>query len=95
MVYWLLERQIHYKYVNNIQREGPAVLDAISKYDYQWIALTFVSVDDEDAAFARIVGGVCDVIKEQLWTVVVYWSLERKIYCTSVKNIQREGPAVR
>ena len=29
----------------------------------QLIVFTFVLVDDEDATLARIVGGVCDVIK--------------------------------
>ena len=31
VVYRLLERQIYCKYVNNQQREGPAVHDAINK----------------------------------------------------------------
>ena len=51
-------------------------------------------VDDEDATFARIVGKICDEIKQQPWIVVVYWSLERQIYCKYVNHQQREGPAV-
>ena len=33
-------------------------------YEYQCIALTFVYVDHEDATFARMVAGVCDIIKQ-------------------------------
>ena len=52
-------------------------------------------VDDEDAMFACIVGGVCDTIKQQPWIVAVYWLLERQMYCKYLNNRQREGPAVR
>ena len=45
-----------------------------------------MSVDDEDTTFARIVGGVCNVIKKQPRIVAVYWSLERKMYCKYVNN---------
>ena len=31
VVYWSLEQQMYCKYVNNQQREGPAVLDEIIK----------------------------------------------------------------
>ena len=51
-------------------------------------------VDDKDAMFARIVGVICDVIKQQLWIVVVYWSLERQMYCKYVNNRQSERTAV-
>ena len=51
-------------------------------------------VDVKYSAFARIVGRICDEIKQQPWIVVVYWSLERQIYCRYVNNQQREGPAV-
>ena len=51
-------------------------------------------VHDEDATFARIVGRICDEIKQQPLIVVVYQSLERKMYCKYVNNQQREGPAV-
>ena len=53
-----------------------------------------VSVEDEDATFTHIVGGVCDVIKQQPWIVMGYCLLERQIYCKYVNNKQREGTAV-
>ena len=53
-----------------------------------------MSVDEENATFACIVGGICDVIKQQPWIVVVYWSLERQMYCKYVNNRQHEGPEV-
>ena len=53
-----------------------------------------MSVDDEDATFARIVGGVFYVIKQQPLIVVVYRLLERQMYCKYVNNQQPEGPAV-
>ena len=51
-------------------------------------------VDYEDATFVCIIGGICDVIKQQPWIVVVYRSLERQMYCKYVKNQQRERTAV-
>ena len=51
-------------------------------------------VDDEDATFARIVGRICDEIKQQPWIVVVYQTLERQIYCKYLNNQQREGPEI-
>ena len=53
-----------------------------------------MSVDDDDATSARIVGGLCDIIKQQPWIVAVYCPLERQMYCKYVNNRQREGPAV-
>ena len=51
-------------------------------------------VDDEDATFTRIVGRICEKIKQQPLIVVVYWSLERQMYCKYVNNQQLDGPAV-
>ena len=51
-------------------------------------------VDDEDSTFSRIVGRICDEIKQKPLIVVVYWSLERQMYCKYVNNRQREGPSV-
>ena len=51
-------------------------------------------VDDKDVTFARIVGRICDEIKQQPLIVVVYWSLERQMYCKYVNNRQRDGTAV-
>ena len=51
-------------------------------------------LDDKYATLAHIIGRICDEIKQQPWKVVVYRSLERKMYCKYVNNQQREGPAV-
>ena len=51
-------------------------------------------VDDEDTTFACIIGGVCDVIKQQPWIVVDYRFVERHMYWKYVNNQQCEGPAV-
>ena len=51
-------------------------------------------VDYEDAMFVFIIGGICDVIKQQPWIVVVYRSLERQMYCKYVNNKQSERTAV-
>ena len=67
---------------------------AMSSMIIKKIALTYVLVDDKDATFARIVGRICDEIKQQPWIVVVYWLLERQIYCKYVNNQQLESPAV-
>ena len=51
-------------------------------------------VDDEDSTFARNVGRIGDKIKQQPWIVVVYWSLERQMYCKYENNRQCEGTTV-
>ena len=53
-----------------------------------------MSVDEENATFACIVGGICDVIKQQPLIVVVYRSLERQMYCKCVNNRQYYGTVV-
>ena len=47
-VYWSLERQMYCKYVNNQQREGPAVLDSINK-----IAVVLLSMNPTYLFFCR------------------------------------------
>ena len=59
------------------------------------ISRTFVSVDDEDKMFSRVVSRVCDVIKQQPLIVAVYRSLERQMYFKYVNNRQSEGPEKR
>ena len=52
-------------------------------------------VDHEDAIFARIVGKICDKIKQQPCKVSVYWSLEQQVYYKYLNNIKCDGPEVR
>ena len=96
--FWLLIRKMNAKYINNQQREGRLVngdINRITVVNPEWITLTYVLVDDEDATFARIVGKTCKKRKRQPWIVSVYRSLERQIYCNYWNNIQCEGPSVR
>ena len=51
-------------------------------------------IDDKDATFACIFGGLCDVIKWQPLIVVYYRSLEQQMHCKYVNNQQCGGPAV-
>ena len=46
-------------------------------------------VGDEDATFARIVGGVCGKIKQQPLIDAVNRSLEQQMYCKYLNNTQR------
>ena len=49
----------------------------------------------EDATFARIVGGVCDIIKQKPLIVAVLPVLRTTNVLRITNNKQREGPAVR
>ena len=51
-------------------------------------------VDHEDATFARIVGGVCDIIKQKPWIVTVLPDLRTTNVLRIKKNRQREGSVV-
>ena len=51
-------------------------------------------VDYEGATFARIVGGVCDIIKRQPLIVAVLTVLRTINILQITKNRQREGPAI-
>ena len=49
-------------------------------------ALTFVLIDDEEEMFACIVDRICDKLKQKQLIVVVYRSLQRKMYEKYVNN---------
>ena len=96
-VYWSLQRKMYAKYVNNQQREGPAVNNNINKIEVVKFPMnrTYLLVSWwRGRNVRRIVGKICDKIKQQLWMVAVYWSLERQMYCKYLNNGQRGGPAV-
>ena len=46
----------------------------------QWIALTYVLVDDEDETFVRMVEKYA-MKEKQPWIVAVYQLLERQMFC--------------
>ena len=51
-------------------------------------------VDNKDAMFAHIVGGVWDIIKQKPQIVALLPVLRKTNVLQITKNIQREGPAV-
>ena len=97
MVYRLLEWKMYYKYVNNIQREGPSVLDAINK-----ISVLLLSMHCTHLFFGRRQRrNVCPYF----WRSMQYNQIttvnsrglsvvRMKMHCKYVNNIQLEGPAV-
>ena len=98
VVYLSLERKMYCEYVNNMQCEGTAVLDAINK-----ISVLLLSMNCTKLCVCRsLKRNVCPYYWRSMrcnqiktWTVVVYLSLERKMYCEYLNNRQHEGPEVR
>ena len=97
MVYQLLERQMYCKYVNNQQREGPALLNAINK-----IAVVQLSMNCTYHCVGR--GrrrNVCPYCWQSMWCnkIITVNSRGLSVVRTThvlnyVNNQQREGPPV-